>query len=271
MERADFFDTCRPLAARLGGMIVVSVALGVAGHAVGQSMSPRPIVSGIPVTSVRLADIDQDQRPEVLLLRSDGNASVVHLDAEGAVLSDSALDLGQATTLGVADFDASGAQDLFFGFGGGNSQSVFLNDGNGLLEAGTQNLVATEARALGIGDFDGDGDSDVIIANGLVGATPNTIWLNNGRALFTSGQELGLEVTADVEVATLITMGISIYGFRIQQRRMNFGITMALLISFRKGGSLSSVVRRLLPEILTEMVESISCWDYRAAEVSKCW
>jgi hypothetical protein len=201
MERAEFFDTYRPMAAHLGRMMAISVALAVAGNCVGQSLSPRTIVSGVPVSSVRLADMDQDQRPEVLLLLSDGGALVVHLDAEGAVLSESALTVGQATTLGVADFNASGALDLFFGFGGGNPLSVFLNDGTGLLESGTQTLTATEARSLGIGDLDGDGDSDVIVANGLAGPIPNKIWLNNGSALFTSGQELGLNVTADVEVA----------------------------------------------------------------------
>jgi hypothetical protein len=74
MERAEFFDTYRPMAAHLGRMMAISVALAVAGNCVGQSLSPRTIVSGVPVSSVRLADMDQDQRPEVLLLLSDGGA-----------------------------------------------------------------------------------------------------------------------------------------------------------------------------------------------------
>ena len=166
-----------------------------------QSLSPRVLKSGLPASRVKLADFDQDSVPEVVLLRNDGALSVIRVDTQGQVVSESEISAGDASTFEVADFDRTGALDLFLGFGNASQAAVLINDGAGALAFGTQSLAAAQARAVGVGDFDGDGDPDVIVANGLTEPVPNKIWLNNGRALFSSGQELGIGLTSDVEVA----------------------------------------------------------------------
>ena len=176
-------------------------ALALGSHVRAQSFSPLTLRSDASVQQLQFRDLDQDSVPEVILLDGDGKVSIIALDAAGTVVSESEVPVEQATAFDLADFDGSGALDFFFGFGSGSQAPAFLNDGSGVFTSGSQALAASQARALGVGDLDGDGDRDVVIANGASEAFANKIWLNNSRALFTSGQELGLEVSSDVAVA----------------------------------------------------------------------
>src|SRR5215210_336305 len=82
-----------------------------------------------------------------------------------------------------ADFDGDGNLDLATAnrFGGGNDDvTVFLNNGDGTYDGGTDFQGGVSTFSIDVGDFDGDGELDIILTD--PDSTPNNVvvLLNTG-------------------------------------------------------------------------------------------
>ena len=113
-----------------------------------------------------------------------------------APLTDSAQQLGQETSHGVAlgDLDGDGDLDAFVAngedmmMGGGAADKLWLNNGSGVFIDSGLNLGTNVSRCVALGDLDGDGDQDVFIGTGANSdgtPAPNRVLLNNLPNTFT--------------------------------------------------------------------------------------
>ncbi len=149
---------------------------------------------------VATGDLDGDGDLDIVLANR-GTNRVYFNDGSGG-LTDSGQELGfYAGTFGpvgnssydiaLGDVDNDGDLDMAVGNHtvGGQTNRLYLNDGNGVF-TDTQSLgSAGVSYGITMGDVDGDGSLDVVIANRSV---PNQVYLNNGSGVFTdSGQALG--------------------------------------------------------------------------------
>lgn len=92
--------------------------------------------------------------------------------------------------VGLGDLDGDGDLDAVFANMGSHSQ-VWLNDGAGSFTDAQQSLTQ-QGHGVGIGDLDGDGDLDLLIACASLDGShrPSVVYLNDGKANFSAGQNL---------------------------------------------------------------------------------
>lgn len=69
--------------------------------------------------------------------------------------------------------------------------TVWLNNGRGFFARTDQVLGSGNSERVALGDLDSDGDLDAFVANRSFYNAPNTIWLNDGRAHFSPGEQVG--------------------------------------------------------------------------------
>ena len=164
------------------------------GQAIGFSEDTQALVLG---------DIDGDGDSDLLV----GNLrqpNTVWLNNGVGVFTDSGQTLGNSSTTAIAlgDMNGDGNLDLVDvdgTRGNGTSTMIWLNDGNGTFTDSGAALGDEAAFAATIGDIDGDGDLDIV--HGIYGfdGAPNTVWVNDGSAVFTdTGQALGSQRTQSV-------------------------------------------------------------------------
>ena len=140
-----------------------------------------------------LGDVDRDGNPDLLLGHANSPAQVFTGDGAGG-FSDSGQALGGGNTAALLLFDADGDgdEDLYLGniaTGGGNADSLYFNDGEGIFSDSLQVLGSDDTVALAVGDLDGDGALDVVSATD---DGPGKLWLNDGAGtLSDSTQALG--------------------------------------------------------------------------------
>ena len=162
-------------------------------------------------------DFDDDGYVD-FYVANDGSANLLWINDGAGGFRDTALHAGAAVngagtaeaSMGVtaADFDADGDGDLFLTHDTGETNTLYVNDGEGVLEDRTDvaGLAAGSLAFTGFGtgwlDVDNDGDLDLFAANGTVRFVPgqaaasdgpplrqrNQLWLNDrGRYRRTDG------------------------------------------------------------------------------------
>jgi hypothetical protein len=70
--------------------------------------------------------------------------------------------------IGLADFDGNGAVDIYFTGGGGDHDTLFLNDGTGHFTDRSEEwglTIIDLSCGVGVGDLDNDGWTDVVVAS----------------------------------------------------------------------------------------------------------
>lgn len=103
----------------------------------------------------------------------------------------------EGPALAVADVNGDGNEDIFLGGSTGDSGILYLNRGNGKLDARPLNLdIDLEDTAAAFFDADGDGDQDLMVGNGGNSISDRRnyrvrLYLNDGNGRFSdSGQNL---------------------------------------------------------------------------------
>ncbi|GAA0642002.1 FG-GAP repeat domain-containing protein [Brevundimonas lenta] len=141
------------------------------------------------------ADLDGDGDVDVVLGQEGGHALWLN-DGTGVFIdaSDRLPDPGnvEARKVTPADVDGDGDLDLYFSHVGWQGRSpqdhLLINDGSGRFTDGTAERIPTEdgtTLVARFGDLDGDGDLDLV--RGEHG--PLTVWLNDGRGVFTDASD----------------------------------------------------------------------------------
>jgi hypothetical protein len=154
-------------------------------------------------------DIDGDGDIDLFVTGIGGHVNTAAFNDGNGVFSFSAQNNGpEARGVALGDLDGDGDLDAFLAQAGGPGAAlgdrVLLNDGTGLFADTGQSLGDRFSTDVGLADLDGDGDLDAFVTNSsLFGNDPaDTVWRNNGQALFTdTGQQLGAADGNDVELA----------------------------------------------------------------------
>jgi hypothetical protein len=115
------------------------------------------------------------------LYRNDGNGSFTKITS-GTVVNDG----GNSFGCSWGDYDNDGDLDLFVANGGGQSNFLYRNDGNGSFTKITSGTIANDggdSQGCAWADYDNDGDIDLFVANAIVQS--NFLYRNDGNGSFT--------------------------------------------------------------------------------------
>ena len=161
---------------------------------------------------VAAGDINQDGRPDIVLVRSTGYADRVYINQGGGVFLSTELPESTSESQGATlfDADADGDLDLFIsrhvdlmetdvvameaGLDRAAVNGFYLNEGGTFVEGppvGVSDAATFQAVPM---DVDGDGDLDLFLVNDF-GAfiEPSAMMLNDGSGSFTEVEDCGCD------------------------------------------------------------------------------
>jgi len=147
-------------------------------------------------TSVAVADVNGDGKPDLLLTNYGSGVAVLLGNGDGTFQA--AVNYGAGTNfVAVGDVNGDGKPDLVVAGGGEGSVSVLLGNGDGTFQAAVSyGSGGYEATSVAVADVDGDGKPDLVVAdecvnssncyNGIVG-----VLLGNGDGTFQTALTYG--------------------------------------------------------------------------------
>ncbi|EAU63294.1 integrins alpha chain [Stigmatella aurantiaca DW4/3-1] len=131
--------------------------------------------------TVAVGDVNRDGKPDMLVANFASGNITIHLgNGTGGVESSSTRTSSSPRSLALVDLDLDGDQDMVVG---GNSVSVYLNDGSGTFVNGLSPPAAGVPRASVAADFNQDGKVDVAFASNST-AISVSVLLGNGTGSF---------------------------------------------------------------------------------------
>lgn len=154
---------------------------------------------GVPI-SLQAADLDGDQRVDLVYANRSANSVVVLLSDGTGNFTAQPFPVGASPQwVTVADLNGDGLPDLAVANGAGNDVSILINSGQSgpaLFSAPSNVAVGTGPTYIVALDLDADGDLDLAVANGAVANVRKLI--NSGQGTFTSAgdQPVGLDPVA---------------------------------------------------------------------------
>jgi hypothetical protein len=160
---------------------------------------------------VGLADLDNDGDLDAYIAYynySGGEPDEVWFNDGTGHFTDSGQRLGHRNGgVALADLDNDGDIDAFicnhvFDDGTNGGLKIWLNDSNGYFTDSGQDLGNGNHTGVDLGDVDGDGDMDALVTFNY-GTAGNRIWLNDGHANFSQGQQVSMSFSADAKLRDL--------------------------------------------------------------------
>lgn len=145
--------------------------------------------AAVHIHGLALGDLDGDGDLDAFLAIASGHPNQVWLNNGAAVYTDSGQQLrsplGHDVALG--DLDGDGDLDAFMANGtpAGAGNTIWLNDGSGVLADSGLRLGSGFSIGVALGDLDADGDLDAVVANTSFLEeqieSPNEVWLNEAH------------------------------------------------------------------------------------------
>jgi Tol biopolymer transport system component len=158
--------------------------------AAGTSYEPRCLRSearfatGRFPTSVAVADLNRDGRPDLVTANASGSVSVL-LGHGSTFESRRKYRLGSsAYSVKVADLDGDGELDLAVALPQANAVATLRNRGDGTFGPPSRYRAGKDPLAIAAGDLDGDGAPDLAVANSAANGGFVSILLNRGDGAF---------------------------------------------------------------------------------------
>jgi uncharacterized repeat protein (TIGR01451 family) len=134
------------------------------------------------VSSLALADLDDDEELDVLVGRQNGAIHLYLVHYEGTELAASLVYTmtgnSKVNSVAVGDYDGDGYLDFAAGLENGAAR-VYRNFGDASFDLVWQHTAAASTREVAWADYDGDGDLDLAVGN--YGAH-DTVWENETGA-----------------------------------------------------------------------------------------
>jgi hypothetical protein len=145
---------------------------------------------GSSTTSVAIADLNGDGRPDLVTSNDSGIVSVLLANGSDSFLSPTTYAIGgpvtPATSIAVGDLNKDGKPDLVVSAGddatGYGTVNVFLGNGDGTFATPVTYPIDSESKSVAIGDLNGDGTPDLVTANW--GGTNVSVLLGQGDGTF---------------------------------------------------------------------------------------
>jgi hypothetical protein len=165
-----------------------------------------------PGNGLAAGDINQDGRPDIVLVRSVGFADLVYINQGGGVFSSTELPASSTESQGATLFDADGDGDLDLFISRhidlmvtdvsaleartlrADPNSLYINEGGSFVVGPPVGVIdAATFQAVPL-DVDGDGDLDLYLVNDF-GAfiEPSALMLNDGTGNFTEAEDCGCD------------------------------------------------------------------------------
>jgi hypothetical protein len=135
-------------------------------------------------TSVAVADVNDDGKPDVVVTNGDGTLSVLLGNGDGSFQPPVTYNPGlqEPTGVAVADLNGDGKQDLAVP-NGYSKVSVLLGNGDGTFQAPVSyGTGGNGPSSVAITDVNGDGHPDIVMANW--GTNTVSVLLGNGDGTF---------------------------------------------------------------------------------------
>jgi hypothetical protein len=165
----------------------VSVLLG---NGDGTFQNPQTFPVGRDPTSVAVADVNGDGKPDLVVANSDNTVSVLLGNSDGTFQPQQAFPVGTSpAAVAVADVNGDGKPDLVVANYGSNTVSVLLGNGDGTFQPQQTFAVGTSPAAVAVADVNGDGRPDLVVANS--GSDSVSVLLGNGVNSFTRSAPSG--------------------------------------------------------------------------------
>lgn len=191
----------------------VSVILGAGG---GSFRAPMNLANNL-AQSVHFFDVNDDTKPDLVILTQDGKLRLWTGDGAGAFtfLSETAVNAGAALSHS-ADVDGDGRKDLAITARTTNTLTVLRNKGDGTFTEVGSNPLTTAAASCASADFNGDGKIDLVAAEYVAGMV--SVFLGRGDGTFEprrsvpSGGASRVVSTGDINCDGFVDVAVSHLG-----------------------------------------------------------
>ena len=140
-----------------------------------QAALTQPAGAGAAIT--RVGDINNDGRPDVIVVNVDANSLSVYTGiGDGSLSAPTFIALGAGPTdVALGDLNNDGALDILVTVGSGDV-GLLTNVGDGTFGKYATLVPAAQATAVSVGDVDADGNLDVVVV-----ANPNVLSIYPGE------------------------------------------------------------------------------------------
>jgi hypothetical protein len=152
--------------------------------------SPRLFATGAGPTTVAVADVNGDGKPDLVTTnQGDNTVSVVLGNGDGTFSAPRTFPVGSTPGgLAVADVNGDGKPDLAVANFNSNTVSVLLGNGDGTFQSQQTFGTGHGPSAVALADVNGDGRPDLVVTNS--GDNTLVVLLNAGNGTFRSQQTL---------------------------------------------------------------------------------
>ena len=160
---------------------------------------PPTFLGGESSYAQAIGDLDGDGDQDVVSVHVKEADSVWLNTDTGLVMQQSLLDNTHSVSVALGDIDADGDLDAVVGSANGQTNRIWLNNGQSQLTESNHSLGNADFFAVALADLDADGDLDLFAG---VHSAADQVWLNDGQGLFTeSSQNLGTQTAYGVALA----------------------------------------------------------------------